>query len=129
MPITAFWCSTCMEPADREHYQPWAPCTSGITTGHIDNVLTHAEGRPKTGWSVTQLSGCLRATVIERTEDCTVDPASYSLMELGTAWDAWITRKERPKIRWHGSFGGLEISGEPDGYNLCGPVIWDYKKL
>ena len=137
--IVGFWCSTCCEVADEDHYQPWSPCESGITVGHIRNIMTHGEGRPTTGWSVTQLKGCLRATIIERTEDCIVDPANYLLMELGSAWDDRITRYEGEKVRWRGTLGGLEISGEPDGWalrehdtSLCclgasADTIWDYK--
>ena len=141
--MLTFWCATCAEPADEAHYAPWSPCESGITPGHIRNILTHGDGRPQTGWSVTQIKGCLRSVIIERTMDVVVDPAAYLLMELGTAWDAHVTRHEEAKPRWRGALGGLKISGEPDGHNieLIGrddepvtwhsngelPIIWDYK--
>ena len=138
MPIVGFWCQNCAEPADEAHYAPWSPCESGITAGHIQNIMMHGDGRPTSGWSVTQIKGCLRSVIIERTEKCIVDPAAYLLMELGSAWDHWITRREGPKVRWHGTLGGLEISGEPDGWRAYDPqegplgepiaqVIWDYK--
>ena len=135
MPIVGFWCSSCEEVVDEAHYVPWSECKSGITPGHISNILSHADGRPKSGWSVTEIKGCLPAKVIERTEDVIVDPADYLKMELGTAWDAHITRHDGDKIRWHGTLDDLEISGEADGWvawtgdvpKSHTQIIWDFK--
>ena len=122
MAITGFWCRRCESVVDAGHWQPWA-CTL-VPPGLVASIAGHAAGRPATGWSVTELKGCLRSKVIQKNRSVIVDPVEFVKMELGTAWDMLVTDGEF-KTRWWGEIGGMAVSGEPDGYGC--DVIWDYK--
>jgi hypothetical protein len=130
MPIVGYWCRRCEEVVQSSHWAPWA-CRA-VEPQLVARIAAHKAGRPK-GWSVTELKGCLRERVIMDTRPVIVDPLDFLKMELGTAWDRYLTEGEK-RVRWYGVLGGMEVSGEPDGWLhdafdrvSVDNVIWDFK--